>query len=222
MSKSHPYISGPNNISKMINHLRKAFPATVNADTIKKLGLAPQNESYLINALHFVGIIDENGTKTGEAKSVFSSHIDEDFHSGFSQLVKIAYSDLFELHGDSAWTLSKDRLIGFFRQSDETSATIGSRQASTFQVFAAMSGYGALPSARAGIAMPKPRAKPDSNKNKASASNAGGGKSKQRAMVDNGDFSLTVRVEINLPSDGSKETYDSIFKSIKENLLNGN
>lgn len=36
----------------------------------------------------------------------------------------------------------------------------------------------------------------------------------------NKDIGLTVRVEINLPTDGSKETYDNIFKSIKENLIN--
>jgi hypothetical protein len=35
------------------------------------------------------------------------------------------------------------------------------------------------------------------------------------------DIGLTVRVEINLPPDGTKETYDNIFKSIKENLING-
>ena len=33
---------------------------------------------------------------------------------------------------------------------------------------------------------------------------------------------LTVRIEINLPAGGDKETYDAIFQSIKENLLNGN
>jgi hypothetical protein len=38
---------------------------------------------------------------------------------------------------------------------------------------------------------------------------------------DGNDFGLTVRVEINLPADGTKETYDNIFKSIKENLLGG-
>jgi hypothetical protein len=30
-----------------------------------------------------------------------------------------------------------------------------------------------------------------------------------------------VRIEINLPADGDQETYDRIFKSIRENLLNG-
>jgi len=31
---------------------------------------------------------------------------------------------------------------------------------------------------------------------------------------------LTVRVEINLPPDGDQATYDRIFRSIRENLLN--
>ena len=35
------------------------------------------------------------------------------------------------------------------------------------------------------------------------------------------DLGLTVRIEINLPATGDQETYDKIFKSIRENLLNG-
>lgn len=31
---------------------------------------------------------------------------------------------------------------------------------------------------------------------------------------------LTVRIEINLPADGDQETYDRIFRSIRENLIN--
>lgn len=34
------------------------------------------------------------------------------------------------------------------------------------------------------------------------------------------DMALTVRIEINLPANGSKETYDNIFKSIRANLIN--
>ena len=32
---------------------------------------------------------------------------------------------------------------------------------------------------------------------------------------------LTVRIEINLPAAGDQDTYDRIFKSIRENLLRG-
>jgi hypothetical protein len=31
---------------------------------------------------------------------------------------------------------------------------------------------------------------------------------------------LTVRIEVNLPAAGDQETYDKIFRSIRENLLN--
>jgi len=33
------------------------------------------------------------------------------------------------------------------------------------------------------------------------------------------DMALTVRIEINLPAEGSQQTYDNIFKSIKANLF---
>lgn len=47
---SHPYISGPNNITQMIGYLRKNFPAVVTSETVKKFQLASNNESYVINA----------------------------------------------------------------------------------------------------------------------------------------------------------------------------
>jgi hypothetical protein len=61
---SHPYIAGAGNLTQMIGFLRKNFPATVNSDTVKKFGLAPKNESYVINALQFIGVIDEEGKRT--------------------------------------------------------------------------------------------------------------------------------------------------------------
>jgi hypothetical protein len=34
------------------------------------------------------------------------------------------------------------------------------------------------------------------------------------------DVGLTVRIEVNLPPAADQETYDRIFRSIRENLLN--
>ncbi len=107
---NHPYISGAGNIAQMIQHLRKNFPQNVNSETVKKLGLAPKNESYVINAIQFIGIVDEEGKKTDAGKNVFSIHKDEDFKVKFSELVASAYADLFELHGEASWNLSKDEL----------------------------------------------------------------------------------------------------------------
>lgn len=227
MADSHPYISGAGNIAQMVVQLRNSFPPSVTSDTVKRLGLASNNESYVINALQFVGVIDSDGKKTKEAADVFSHHKDEEFSASFKELVAKAYSDLFDLHGENAWTLDEDSLITYFRRADQTSVTIGKRQAGTFKVFAALSGYGDIPTPRGS----KPKNKKDVQKNTAAKPNPkkqNATKSENSSSQDqktgnkgsNRDFGLSVRVEINLPADGSKETYDNIFKSIKENLLN--
>ena len=58
MAVTHPYISGPGNITQMVNQLRKSFPQTVNSETVKKLGLAPNNESSVISVLQFINLLD--------------------------------------------------------------------------------------------------------------------------------------------------------------------
>lgn len=224
---THPYISGPGNVAQMVTQLRKSFPSTISSETVKKLGLAPNNESYVISVLQFIGVIDTEGKKTPEAAKAFSHHKDEDFSAHFGALVQKAYSSLFELHGKDAWNLGSDELITFFRQSDQTSATIGGRQAGTFKVLAGLSGHGDVPE-------PKSKKSPRAATTPKAIKGKDAKKTPQQAQVDqppstgsnpkqnegNG-FGLTVRVEINLPADGTKETYDNIFKSIKENLLGG-
>lgn len=132
------------------------------------------------------------------------------------------------MHGDNAWALDSGTLITFFRQSDQTSATIGKRQAATFKVFSALSGHGELPTTRAANNSkskkqkkytPKTNAHTVKSDKETSKEPAPGSSVKDGKIADN--FGLSVKVEINLPSDASKETYDNIFRSIKENLING-
>ena len=138
---SHPYISGPGNITQMIGFMRKNFPATVTSDTVKRLNLASKNESYVINVLQFLGLIDEQGKRTDEGHAVMTKHDEAEFQSSFEALVKSAYSDLFDLRGDDAWTLNKDQLIGYFRSSDKTSEIIGGRQAGVFMALRELAGH---------------------------------------------------------------------------------
>ena len=220
MATSHPYISGAGNIAQMISQLRKSFPAKVTSDTVKKLGLAPNNESHVINSLQFIGLINEEGLKTEQGGIVFSKHKDDEFSAAFSTLVKNAYSELFELRGDAAWILEPDDLITFFRQNDQTSDAIGKRQAAVFKTFAAISGYADLQPPRV------TKAKTTNKENKTARSTKPAATPQKPAHIINNtppiasrDFGLSVRIEINLPANASKETYDNIFKSIKENLI---
>jgi hypothetical protein len=138
-------------------------------------------------------------------------------------MIETAYDELFKLHGDAAWELSFDGLISFFRNTDQTSDVVGRRQASTFQSLAGLAGHGEAPAQpKPGPAKPK-AAQPKNGKGKTAKietptvtlDNTGGpGGHQQR------DFGLTVRIEVNLPPAGDQETYDRIFRSIRENLLN--
>ena len=51
MADKHPYVTAPSYLVQVINQFRKSFPAAVTADTLKKLGFAPKNESYILNII---------------------------------------------------------------------------------------------------------------------------------------------------------------------------
>ena len=223
MTDRHPYANSPGHLKKTIEHLRKSFPSSFTVKTLQQLGIAPNNESPVINVLRFAELIDGEGNKTDAAKRIFSIHDNKKFAQQFSEQVKKVYSGLFEEHPDSTWTLDKDNLIQFFRETDETTASVGKLQASTFQVLAEFAGYNQTPTSKSNVRSEKPKKK---SRQKNSV------KSKTEKVVtplpvepsagdkESRNFGLTVRIEINLPAGGNKETYDNIFRSIRENLLN--
>ncbi|MFJ7141040.1 DUF5343 domain-containing protein [Pseudomonas protegens] len=234
MADKHPYASGAAGLTQTINQLRKAFPAQVTADTLKKLGIAPNNESYVLNILRFIGVLDADNKKDSKAAGVFNQHDDPDFQAGFSKLVKPAYDALFDLYGDDAWKLPTNKLIAFFRNHDHTSDIVGKRQAATFQALAALCGQidelSRSPTTKIKKTDSAPRAsraKPPSQSKIIGPSINLSEELSPTTVKPNGiaaqgnGMALTVRVEINLPAGGDQETYDRIFKSIRENLLNG-
>jgi hypothetical protein len=216
MANKYPYTLSKSHIIQIVDQLRKSFPATVTTDTIKKLGIAPNNESYIINTLKFLGVIDDEGNKSKLAGSIFSKHEDTEFNQEFSKLVRSAYSELFDLYQDQSWTLDQGKLISFFRESAQSTDSVGRHQANTFQALATLSGYGEPPKVERTRA-PKPR----SNKSPQPSVSAEL-KSKQTIGVEKKapELGLTVRIEINLPAVADQEKYDMIFKSIRKYLLN--
>jgi hypothetical protein len=221
---SHPYISGAGNITQMVGFLRKNFPPTVSADTVRKLGLASKNESYVINVLQFLGLIDEDGKRTDAGHKVMTTHIEGDFQKAFAGLIRDAYTDLFAIRGEEAWAMNRDDLIGYFRSADKTSEIIGSRQAGVFMALSELAGHetqaspgNSKPKAASSGGIKKPTKK--STKVVETPPPTAKSESPPPPVKSKGDMAFTVRIEINLPAEGSAETYDKIFKSIKANLF---
>jgi hypothetical protein len=221
VAEKHPYAS-PGAITAAVNQFKKSFPPKITADTLRKLRIAPNNESYVINTLRFVGAIDSEGNKTEASTAAFNQHNPTAFQNAFGEMVKNAYVELFNLVGDNAWELDFDSLIHFFRQNDQTSDIVGRRQATTFQALASLAGHGAEP------VQPKPSTKsrePKPKRTKAPAEivdiqAAADDWPARTDGVRQRDVGLTVRIEVNLPPAADQETYDRIFRSIRENLLN--
>lgn len=228
MAERHPYTSGSGHIAQTITQLRKAFPAIVNADTLKKFEIAPNNETYVLNILKFLKIIDAEGKKNTTVAPLFHKN-DDEFEPGLAKLVRDAYAQVFETYGQDAWDTPTTKLIAFFRTHDDTSEVVGTRQAATFRALAKLAGK---VSGSADLAVPKPKiatkTKPASKKSASSVAAPAPAVHTPAAVPAAGNgqqptgMALTVRVEINLPPGGDQATYDAIFKSIRENLLNGN
>ncbi len=221
---AHPYIPSGGLVQTAFQQFRKSLPSKIDSATLKKLGLASSNEGSLINILKFVGIIDKENTKTKEGAQLFAIHDDEKFGEALSVLIKAAYAELFELHGEGAWSLDRDALISYFRQADETSSVTGSRQALTFQTLATLAGKRQEQISTRNSNGPRTIPKEQKTNPKKTPSKP---LPISPEPVANNQFSstppvgLTVRIEINLPANGSQATYDNIFESIRKNLING-
>lgn len=216
MAERHPYSPAPGGITAAIGQFRKSFPTTVNAETLRSLAIAPKNESYVINVLRFIGAIDKDGKQTEKAASVFYQS-DADFQKGFEELIKTSYKELFALHKDAAWNLPSEKLISFFRSKDKTTALVGKLQAATFQLLASFAGHGTPPEPASTKKVVAKTLKPPKLKKEKSI---GAGTGRDNENGGSRDIGLTVRIEVNLPPEGNQETYDRIFRSIRENLLN--
>lgn len=223
MATAFPYTASRGPLVSTINQLRRSFPSQVSASTLRKLGLAPKNESYVINTLRFLGLIDDKGNKVDATTRAFLGK-DEDFAAGLAKLVKKAYAELFDLHRDAAWSLDKVTLTGFFRTADDSTEIVGNRQAGTFMTLAGLAGH--APPALVKASSPRRSSR---NVRARDGKNAQNGRAEQKAETQGlsetkngpGGFTMAVRIEINLPVSDDQSVYDKIFRSIRANLIHG-
>jgi hypothetical protein len=222
MAAQNPYVPSSGILVQSFAQFRKMLPTKIDADTLKKLSLAPKNEAAVLNVMRHLGFIDENNQKTQQATKVFAKHDDADFQSELESTVNKSYTDLFETLGPNTWSADRSALIGYFRVHDETSELTATRQAVTFETLAALAGKRDGVAARSQQSTPRSPKRANPSKAAASSASASVNKSdlpaKQTTILDGG-VGLTVRVEINLPAQGDQETYDRIFQSIRKNLI---
>ena len=220
MATKHPYVTAIGWLDKTIAHLRSSFPPIVDSGVLKKLGFAPNNERNVINVLRFLKVIDADGAGSDAAKATFLQHDDAAFQQQFGEIVQSSYAALFDRHGDGAWEQTLDSLIQFFRITDSTTGVVGRLQARTFMQLSQLAGHRA-PTSRTRKDTPGGRPSKESKTKAQKVATVAAPRSASPPERVKPQVGLTVRIEINLPADGSQETYDRIFKSIREHFIDG-
>ena len=221
MASPFPYATTVTGLSATLKQLRNAFPTKVNAETLKKLGIATGNESSILQTLRFVQLINDEGDKQPEAAKAFVVHENEKFAEAFEPFVRKAYSSLFETLGAAAWTAGRDQLITFFRQSDQTSARVGELQAATFLALAGFAGHGEVPAVSGNGGKRATPAAPRRSRDRAPQKSAVPTVVMPAPATTGNALNVTVRIELNIPAVNDQEIYDKLFRSIRENLVNG-
>lgn len=229
MANTYPYISAQTSLVKAIEQFRKSFPSVVDSALLKRLKIAPGNESYLINILRFLGLIDEAGTKVDDAANAFYGS-EEHFRTGFTDLVSKAYEPVFTELGSDAWNASRESLSHWFRMVDKTTELIGGRQAATFLTLAGVTGKGApvevkTPAKNGAKSASKSAAKKSASSSSGTAADVqseppvpSGQGTQTGASGENGLMGLSVRIEINVPAGATADEYDAMFASIRKHL----
>ena len=139
MAAPHPYAPSTNRLIEVINHLRReGLPKKFSYRTLIKAKVPLSYTGRLINALQFVGVIDEAGKHNPDTASIFAGD-DRKFANGFATMVERSYSSLFNKSGNSAWTLDIESLVKFFSETDKKASVIAKMQAKTFLAFASLS-----------------------------------------------------------------------------------
>lgn len=216
----YPYAQPISGLEQIIKHLRKSYLKEIDAKNLKSLGIAPNNESYIVNTLRSLGMFDSEGKAVEIARDVFVLS-DDEFGPGFAELVKKTYAKLFDLHSEDAWLLEKRQIINFFRTEDKSSELVGNRQADTFIKLAEIA-QKRQPSAARTTITNNIRKKPENSKQKVGVQRPQAKvneTSSATTRANDPGVALTVRIEINVPSDGDEATYDAIFKNIRKYLL---
>jgi Family of unknown function (DUF5343) len=231
VATTYPYTSAQGALNKTFEQFRKNFPASVDSDVLKKFGIAPGNESYIISILRFLGQIDTEGKKVDSGTDFFYADATA-FQAGLEKQLMSTYKPLFDDHGDGAWELKRSELTTWFRITDKSSELIGDRQASTFITLAAQAGHGevkAAPASKATTAGKKAAAPAkktaETTNHNTQTSSAAEKKAAELAaaaagsQTKNQDFGLSVRIEVNLPANGTPDVYDAIFSSVRKHLI---
>jgi len=204
---SLPYLASNKNVGELFNKIASAaVPSKFTQDFLATtIGLKGTNDRSLIPLLRNLGFLDQSNTPT----STYSLLKSKDRRSGaIAHGIRTAYKPLFNAN-EEAFELTGEKLKSLIAQIAGTDDDMTARIANTFSSLAKVADFKAeQPAAADGK---KKKEKEDDEESDTDIHSA-----KLRAQVPGLRPEFQYVLQIQLPSNGSEDTYLNIFNAIRK------
>jgi hypothetical protein len=201
-----PYLSTPGTLTSALDKIRAAAtPPTVNGDFVQtKLKMKGGSGRAIPPFLKKIGFVAGDGTPTNLYERFRNSN-SEVSGAAAAEAMRYGYKELYEVN-EYAHELSDKDLKGLVVQVSglEETSTVVALVVSTFKKLKAYADFEAEPGVT-GEEGEKPTRR----------EGAGGLGGQSR------EFSIGYTINLNLPASTNVEVFNAIFKSLRENLLDG-
>jgi len=198
--ESFPYTQSYNKIPKLLSAIQNAaVPTKFTISVLEQtFDLKSINDRPLIGILKCLGFIDTNGTPTQKYSDYKNPSNAENI---LGDSIKSCYDALYQKN-EHAHTLSEGEIKGMFTSitGKDSSSKPLNQMVKTFLKLKEIAKFDSISQETEELLMPTNEIPIGSNKNSK-------------------DFVLTHTIVLNLPATTDQKVYDTLFRSIKENLL---
>lgn len=212
MNADVPYMISSRNVPAILDKIQNAgAPNIFGLDFLKDLGFTSSNDRGIIKILKYLGFLDASGRPQPSYRE-FMDHTNS--RSVLAARLRVAYDDLFT-SDKNAHTQSAEKLKGWFKTKTGSGDAVATKIATTFKSLATYADFSKT----------KPETSPTSESpSLTSGEKQENGSSPQEKLAEQppmnlGGFGLTYRIEVHLPDTTNIDTYRSIFRAIREELL---
>lgn len=207
MPVSLPYLSSNKNVAELFGRIASAaVPPKFTQDFLQNtIGLKGTNDRNMIPLLRNMGFLDQSNTPT-TAYSLLKAKDKQKVAIAIADGVRLAYAPLFNAD-EGAGDLSGGSLKGLVAQVAGTDDDMTNRIAATFSAVAKLGNFKAV--------QPPPE-KDDKGKGSGRTEEDGDGGENSGGRVKGLRTEFQYVIQVQLPSNGTEETYLNIFNAIRK------
>ena len=205
---SKKYLNSVKNLSAIMKKIIEGTaPDKFTTEHLKKIGFKSSNDYTVIGLLKDIGFLSENGVPTQRYHDYRNTAKSKQV---LGEALKEAYSEIFHLSEKPSQT-DKPAIAGLFKSTHNVSDQVAGFMANTFLTLLEMADISSSSKAPEKKEKNKKEEEPDDEKKPP----AKGGQTELPPIMPN----LRYNIEIHLPATKDVEVYNSIFKSLREHLL---